>query len=566
MAQTNIPVFKKSGRGAQVDLKSIKISEALAWGTYRSNLIRKMNELVPISTIDGHEVYGNIPLLGKTCDTEGDIYELLELLGFSAEDIQEFCDAETDNNFEEFSISWNSTIEISQKTWDAIVDNIQTQLSKYATHINIFHSSKRYPTGTASPQPLYMEQHAVTSGTIDVTLNNQSGVPPAWVADGDGEKIDPTMLQNNVEITIQNGSTDVTADFSDNMIRAIKSFIIMEANVVFPNTNQEYVEVDDGTYITIEHTETFDITLDKTIAKNRYIDYTHPNPLYPGDGTVTEERTIFIGGDGAFLPYYWSYIWQSFTFTPGDLEEASNGLFIMRSFAGFAVNFLTVEGLKKAQPDDLGYWFSQLMKIENKIADETNIFKRFVNGIIKIFTTLAQALVEVFLHIPILKIFMQATIEWVAKKYNLTYDQALKIVESIVLMVVIIVVSYFFPPLLSAAPEVGVGVAATTTLGVSAGTLAAATMIMDVASYAYQAYSLLRQASFMGDENERNRNKMEMQKQSDQMSETKKAFAGTLGTYEDHQNGDNMMYNLMFNPFDTLKQAIEPKQYGYELQ
>ena len=48
----------------------------------------------------------------------------------------------------------------------------------------------------------------------------------------------------------------------------------------------------------------------------------------------------------------------------------------------------------------------------------------------------------------------------------------------------------------------------------------------------------------------------------DPMNKVHEAFFGTLGSSTDQKRSDNLMYNLMFNPFDVLEQAPQQKVLG----
>jgi hypothetical protein len=138
---------------------------------------------------------------------------------------------------------------------------------------------------------------------------------------------------------------------------------------------------------------------------------------------------------------------------------------------------------------------------------------------------------------------------------------AKEILKQIIFAIIMIVLSVFLKPVISSAWNTLTGSATTaiaqgTTIGLTAGVQGALTY----SSYAMQIFGAFQQGKYIGEMKEIAEAKAEREyarrKASEADYHAREAFMGTMGTMEEHQAKDHMMFYMMFNPFDFHQLAI----------
>jgi hypothetical protein len=84
--------------------------------------------------------------------------------------------------------------------------------------------------------------------------------------------------------------------------------------------------------------------------------------------------------------------------------------------------------------------------------------------------------------------------------------------------------------------------------------------MISYSSYALEIYSAVQQArsnQLTRETNLTNANNDYAQRKAQKLRDkVKEAFGGTMGTLSENEESNNMMYNLMCNPFTNHKQAV----------
>lgn len=549
-----MPAFKPSGQGLQKDLVQIQIGNAIAWGSHKSKLRKLMSSVVGTQIVNGVEVYNNIDLLGNICMENSDLRELLELYGFTDEDFEELCNINTENDLDQFMILWNGTMSVLEKDYKFIIESAKNTVSNMADQITITSSPKRYPSDNTDVKvPQYTNDYGINAATIDSSYDRMNPPPPMWETQGAAEIINSQLLMSTFVITFTKNGTDVTSSMPEYLPNAVLAMALLEPNTM-NSTSKSFIERNEGGYIYLDQVEIFSEALNSSPIENNFLMYTHLNPLYPDENEV-EERTIQIGGNGNYLPYYWTNIWVSYISSDDNIEEDSNGLFIP---IGVGYNAMTVEGLKKASYQNFGFYASELMNVHTHVKAEGNVLKRMFMAIVKAFLSLVDAIVNFFLKVPIFKQILEGVISWIMNKFDLEYDLSKGVLKQFVAAILITIISIFFPPMIGMTSPLTTSTAIIS--GVAIGTMSAAVMVVDIANTIYSLYNTYRQSITMA-QYERDAKEKRIQKikqQNDPMNAVKEAYFGTLGSYQDQEQSDNLMYNQMFNPFDNMNQAAVP--------
>jgi len=165
------------------------------------------------------------------------------------------------------------------------------------------------------------------------------------------------------------------------------------------------------------------------------------------------------------------------------------------------------------------------------------------------------AVLELCLKIPILKQITTIVIKVIAEIAGVNFTTGKEILKQILFAILTIIISLNFPQL-----GLTSGLISGTTIGLTAGISTALTY----SSYAMQIFSAFQQGRYIGEMNEVARERADRNYQRNKAREAdykvKEAFFGTMGTIDEHEARNYMMYDLMFNPFDFHPQAIPPHE------
>lgn len=578
MAST-LAVFKPTNAGIYNDLVRIKKSELLAWGGFRSRLQKLYKEAAGTEFIDGVEVYKNINLKGNICTETSPQYKMLKLMGFKNEDLEELCKVEEDNNLDEFKITWNGIEHFEKDSWDILIENFAKQVKTF-DRIELLSSPVKYNTRTYTEEqalPIYSNQFNVTHETEEQTRNLTWQQDDDWIKEGGelGEIItketaNTKKLMNFFSVKLYKNNTEITENYSIAFKQAIVSLLLLEDENIFTNISRTNENVIVDNFIVKKQTEIFTNNFNKVYMKGRYEQYTMENP----DEESDELRIAGIeendgGGNITFkyTPRYWSFIWA----TQNDLGaedafEESEGLFkkvggqigLDGEIIG-GENRMTVEGLKKCKPDIFGYYVSKFMKVYTKL-DKGGFLKRFFMGLIRAFGSLIEAALGLIEKIPILGDGLKLIYKLISKVFGISYEDAKNIIGKVVTTIVAIIITIYI-----GGSDGGAMIqAATSGLGVSTGVLAGLAISAEWGSRILSIYNAIKQAQIENiNKNEEKERKKEEKRKAEMKYENPihKAMAGTMGTYEEHSQINEIMYNTMFNPFDSFNQAIPAEEY-----
>jgi hypothetical protein len=355
--------------------------------------------------------------------------------------------------------------------------------------------------------------------------------------------------------------------WSTDLGKAILALIAMTGQNVCQLVSQSFTTSLVNGITTIIQTEVWGIEIDAAAMSTYYIEFSELNGGQFEDVDSNAERIVDIGG--VWLPFYWARLWVEVT-KPivtkeqrDKLYEDSNGLFwIIGNFNGFIITgttiVMTVEGLRKANSKTFGFYMSQFLTIYTT-EDEGSLLKRFVAAITQMFVTIADAVLGVFLHIPILKQGVEIFIKWIANKYGLKYDEAKDILSQALAMVIMaIVVAYVAPMAIEAITgSVGTSVALEAetlsmfgNIGAAATPITNLTQVLNIASTGLDAY---QQIEFAGTSLSKDEAKEKKEKEENQIVPF--SFGGYNGVGEDFESNMFIMYDGMFNQMDILSQS-----------
>ena len=222
---------------------------------------------------------------------------------------------------------------------------------------------------------------------------------------------------------------------------------------------------------------------------------------------------------------------------------------------------MTVDGLRKSTAGNFGFWVSQYMYIHMHAKQPTGI-KAVVIGIMDAFASFVNAMTEIFLKIPVLKQSTQLIISVIGRIFAVDDDAAKAIFNKIIMAIIIIVISYFTAGAFSAA--IGTTGATTASVGLSTGLMAGMQTAITISSNALTLYNTATQAAAVEvseelDEQQRREAFMKARNQN-ATNPGATAFGNTMGTLEEHEAKNKLMYDIMFNPFNLHPQAIPAEE------
>lgn len=544
MVHNGIPLYTPSGNGPMNDLKNVKISEILGWGGYKGKLTTQQEDVAGLfihnENGENIECYNWIDIDGFPNDPTSETYKLLETLGIDEDGMLELADAWNNNNLETFQVRWDADLGTFQENFDQFLDKIVSDL--YDTTRIVLTGVTRIRAGSRD-LPIYTQDWGISSTSTCTVLNlDQTGLE-----DYDDENIaDARRLTNIYTVSIFNNTIDVTANFDEDFRDMLTALILMEGDNSFVKISESFI-IDDKNLI---QTEEFSSTLNKSYISEQYKAYTVDDPNQE-DEKYRIVNYLKDDGNGVtnleYFSFYWAHFWNARDgYTLEDIYGATEKLFIEI----LNHKYMTKEGLKKSTKENFGYYVSEFMEIYNKV-DGGNWLKRFVMGIIKAFLSLIDAFLNIIEMMPVLGQIMQIMMTWIGSIFGFSYEQIREFVKIVILMIILSYAS----ALLGAYLATTGGAAATVGTNLLTGIAGGAMTVPQMLSFGLEIYSAgmagLEAATRVGIEEEAEEaSKREENIEADTPSFD--AFLGTMGSRQQHEDSDTLMYVTMFNPLDSL--------------
>jgi len=572
MATKGIPCFKPSGGGLTIDLKNIKIAEAISWGAYKGKLKKQYKNVAGTEIKDGREVFKHIDINQYAGQPESETYKLLQTFGISEEDLQELSTAWNENDLEKFQIIFDadqSTLEENWIYWVDIIHDIMTELDE----IKIIGTPVEYNT-TIYPiedrNPIYTDDWNINHLTADTT---HAVIPfgSDYTETSDLKIAKNDRLMNVFTVQLFSNSIDVSENFTEQFKKTILAIILMENDNSFIRTSSNFTRVESSGWEAISQTETFNTTLNKTHIDTLYTNYTKDDPNEDDIKFRISGQMVYAieNYEFEYFPYYWGNIWYGRDHMGvEDLFEMSDGLFVQvdRTWNAYlqkwygGSNRMTYEGLRKSTHKNFGYYVSEFMEVYAKV-DQGGFLKRFFMGLIKAFLSLIDAFVNLLFKIPILKQLIEILVGFIGKLFGLTFSQSIGIMKSLIKTILIAVAIYFAPMLAGELAGAWGGVLS----NLMAGTMSGLQMIPHLISAGVNIYTSAQSGIQKGTQEDIKAEKQKLANENPEIATTE-AFMGTLGTTKQHEATDELMFNLMFNPLELINMGELPPTLGEKEQ
>ncbi len=617
---SELPVYTPSGQGGQVDLKNILVSQMLAWGTFKHQFKSKYKAVAGTHIVDGHEVFNDLQVKGRL-GPDDDVRKFLLFIGFSNDELDKM-NADMNNGdykIETAHLTYQANESYELIDFEFAIQLLLDEISKYDS-IEISLRNYAYLDGYPVLPRKSIQQFGINYNTemrektnewdtvastnttlwMDGRTESDEAVPPVITVTGitPQEKVFPKnmifqVMKNGVNVadTIPRPLLEMIGIVATLESTKITATFVSESThqIIIPDTSGAG---NDRTFHEIRSVYSYDFSqLTDTYLKTLHTSYAIKyRDRYNVNSDMTEEEK------DRFVPREMisDLFWAGFSSL---IEEharfATDGLFYIPppppaiGIPGWMQQtnyddwdkpptriYMLYDGIDKVKPEVFGYYVSAFMhfRIEKK---KDGWLKRFLGGLIKAFLSLVDAIVGIFLKVPLLKQVTELILSVIGKVAGIDVKGARNILKQIIALIIVAIISYFLPPL---APELFAAVtaagAATTVVtvatitGLSVGLVSAISMMITYGSYALQVYNVIQQqkvASLAEDIAMDNANADYAQRKAAEMRDkVKEAFMGTMGNAEEHDQSNEMMYNIMFNPFTNHAQAVPPLEFNSE--
>ena len=616
-----LPIYKPSGAGATADSMNMFKSKAISWGGYKGGLGRRLEDLAEIKIVNDVEVYDYIDITSALNGTDTETYELLDYLGFSEEDLQRLSDTATDgdNNIEKVILDYKSNTSYAEDSFEFLL-NAALDTTQNFDFMQIRVRNYAYETLANGYDIIGPRGFGLGYDTEsdDLWRNEYCGDPDAlptrceedpvllYIEDEVGSNppkpirsiLNPETLFNSYEILLYRNGIDVSDEFNESLKFFLAFLAITESSMISEgNTNtiiqnidmsdylQEYI--DEGTYTNVIWNEIitssdyyFDNLQREELAdESRYQYYAQScNETNTCNEGMTDEEKDAKNPTLFFPSYLW---WSSEILVEQDIEEATNGLFTMEKgepviiiIGGIATEsypnssvYMTVEGMKKSTDGDFGYWVSTFMNISFEI-DEGSFLSRFIGGLIKAFLSFIDAVVGIFLKIPILKQATEIIMSVIGTIFGVDATTARAILGQLIMAVIIMFIAPYitagfntvFSSTSTMLGTITTGTAEVVSTGMSVGMSPAISTLITYSSNALTLFEAGMRGKAVGEAKRyamesANRTYRNMKAQEEAAKSTG-VIGGTMGGSNIYAQMNNGMYNIMFNPFYFHPQAI----------
>ncbi len=618
-----LPAYKPSGAGGQVDLKNIITSQIIAWGGYKSKLGRQYRATSGTFWYNGKEYFNNVDITGAVSNSNSEGYKLMEMFGFTEDSMKELSAQINDwdaNRIEEATLEYNSSIDKEQDSFEMMIDFFLEKIEEF-DYMNLSLRNIMYENGTPEPTVIGPRNMGISYTTQENILRHKDWIYDEYDSSSKypgakdwyfsqyaavtnsyqpilsatvpvQAKPNSTRLMNNLSINVYKNGVNVSSKYSRQFLQFCAFIAIVEPTMVTESnqritrstkevTNEYYKEVDSiddsGMYkgdvfwkeLIVSNTYTFDNMDEHSL----YTKYPYYVTTCAKQGTCSSKATQSEKDEPIPSFLYPALLWEFVSpEIQGNLDISTNGLFShvkwgcknrldyvtgeLIEYCDYSKIHMSVEGLRRAQPGDFGFYVSQFMTINYKQKKQSWL-KRFIGGLIKAFLNFIDAVIGIFLKIPVLKQIVEVVLSVIGSIFGVDADSAIAILGQIILAVVITLVAPY------TLGTMGLGGAVTATSLLPGLTTGISTLVT-YSSYAMQFYNIGMQEKMIGEAEEHAiesaDRQYEIEKAQAAMDKVKQAFSGTMGTAEEHASKDMMMYEIMFNPFFYHPQAIPAEE------
>ena len=404
-----------SGSGPFVDMKLSKKAEVIAWGGYKGRLKTALIDASGTTTINGVEVFKDVPLMGKIDNKDTPASKVLELLGMGEDDRKQIIKAYA-KDVKSVTLNWDATPKPSGNRLDQELRTIRDAISKYDKIVVSQGWRQVSAANKNTANRGYTWQQGVKGTTPDRSLDSDGIYRPAPTPDQDNFLYDRTRLMHRYAIRLV--KKDGTVEKPDiQLSEALTSLILLSGQKAFKllSNRERFDPTSNGRFkiVTVEeYTTKLDVTAiaqdidmyarktknghDITEQANVGLDdfSWHPIPIYGYHVWVSEQLDHQSGGS-----------WIKPTPPQGstDVSVTTNGLFIQHN----GKRYLTVQGLAQCQPQQF-VWVSSFADISFR-AKKGGFLKRFFGGLMGAIMSLINTIVEVIFKVPVLA-YMFSTI------------------------------------------------------------------------------------------------------------------------------------------------------------
>jgi hypothetical protein len=272
-----------------------------------------------------------------------------------------------------------------------------------------------------------------------------------------------------------------------------------------------------------------------------------------GTGIALERRYLYKYTNGLFIPIKRD--------TSPVFEKMSGFTFISDGGLSFDVAMRKQQNMS-ISPGKFGYYCSLTMELNIK-KKKRKWYQKLIAGLIGMFLGLLDAILNIFMKIPILKQVVTLLLNVIGKIFGLSIEGAKVVLKKIIGMLLMAILSFIIPGIGFSFSSIFSSINSIFTQSFMNAIMSLVNFASQLTSFVSDMVSSIREARMVDKEKALADQDYKMRVDREKMEDPrKKAFNGTMGTFESHQTMDEIMYDAMFNPFDTLQQAVPVKNYG----
>ncbi len=573
-----LPAFKPSGRGGMVDLKNIKVSEIISWGGYKSKFARQYKDVAGTSFVNGLEVFNDLNITWGVSLPDSPIYKFLITYGFTKEDLQELSDSIADDKYKikEVILKYWAQVSVSEESFLLYLDKMFAYYSTL-TNITISVHNRAYPETATDPElnagGMSVKGNFLYSGIRWIATDNSGSTKPSpYTVSGLGIVPNFKVAQDTITVKLYRGGADVTGEFPALFGLLTAMFVGNTFSHLNPTLQTRVINTKaygSNQYKEVVLTESYNpaqFNKDQLIAaKNLF--YVRLGDVETCDEDKDMEKCDRMISRDNWTNLFWGVV---NSMSEVDIELTTDGLFTTTNAALDPTNpqistYMTVEALKTIKPEVFGFYVSEFMDL-HIIKEQAGVIKRFFMGIIKAFLSLIDAITGIFLKIPVLKQMTEIILSVIGTMFGVDAEGARAILSKIIMAIIIIVISIYFPPASQMLGMMGATATVSSTLvgaGISQGVAAGLSTLVTYGSHAISIYNTAKDAAaaeIEKDTAEINKNNEYIRKKLVSANKVAEAFFGTMGDVDNYGDSNEIMMNVMFNPFYFHPQAVPAEE------
>jgi len=532
----------------------IREAEVKAWACYRQKLAKKYRSVAGTKTINGIQVLNPIDLY-STLGDDSETSKLLDMLGIDEDNRKKMNEGQDEIDY--MRLDWELTedpTEATMKRWQkeiredlSTVETITIRMTAYEQDSEPTTNDVKFPwemgVGTKSkcdtvkpknPYNMYLWQQSsqnpwkynqdtklyefdkrryTESMTISKTLSTSAnGREDRW-----DETLKMLLLTSHDSLTILD---ETFSSVNRGGKRRVTTTVKIKANVKI-------------------HDEINKFSLDDTSSENKKMRVVRKS-YYFSQGDNSDQ---YVDG---YEDRYFGIMWKERErFWLENIETESKGLFV-KPDGGRA--YLSYEKLRNIDSETFQYYISTTMEV--KYGNNDGFFVSFFKGLAAAIVGLLDAVINVFLHLPILGDLLRFAISTIGKLFGLSYEEALAVFKNIARIVLTMIMSYYLPMLNGELAGAWGG----TINSVLTGSLSA----MNVMPILYQLYGAVDQglANVELDNERKETERLNGEKEEEVEIINMNA---TMGSVDEYDQLNSMMYNGMFELHENLGLGILPE-------